>query len=294
MDNKEIIEIIEKSNHAKGGIISILEEVQSGSGYLSEHALRFIAEKTHRSLVDIYGIATFYKSFRLQPVGKHSISVCLGTACHVRGARAIVEEFERQLRIPAGATTDDMEFTLNTVNCLGACALGPIVLADGTYFSNVTPSQVKDILKKTKKGIDYSGIKTDKRYFQVNVTCPHCNESLMDRDQHLDGYPSIKMMTSIDNKNFSHWVSGLYGSPTYESEYTVPKDTLLHYFCPRCKKELNDSFTCSTCEADMLYMNVQNGGILYLCSRTGCSNHLLDINKDDHMATFTKKLKNQR
>ena len=136
MNPEPILRIIE--NHTKGnqtGLISILEDIQADYSYLPEEALRIVSEKTGRSLVDIYGVATFYKAFSLKPRGKHLISACLGTACHVRGGQAVASEFQRQLGIKPGETTSDNLITLETVNCLGACALGPIVVVDGHYFS---------------------------------------------------------------------------------------------------------------------------------------------------------------
>jgi NADH-quinone oxidoreductase subunit E len=105
-------------------------------------------------LVDIYGVATFYKSFSLTPRGKHVVSVCLGTACHVRGGPSVAEEFGRQLGVKQGETTQDRTFTLQTVNCLGACALGPVVVVDGHYFSSVGQSNVKSVVEKASKGLD--------------------------------------------------------------------------------------------------------------------------------------------
>jgi len=134
------------------GLISILEEIQETRGYLPEGALRAVAETMGRSLVDVYGVATFYRSFSLKPRGKHLASVCLGTACHVRGAPTVAEEFQRQLGIEAGETTPDKEFTLETVNCLGACALGPIVVVDGRYYSNVRTTEVRGILERARTG----------------------------------------------------------------------------------------------------------------------------------------------
>lgn len=152
-DLKDVIGILEKQDENSGGLIAILEEIQAQNGYLPEQALRTVSERMGYSLVDIYGIATFYRSFSLQPRGKHLITVCLGTACHVRGTQRIVEELERQLGIDVGETTPDGEFTLETVNCLGACALGPIVVVDGVYFSNVDTPKVKQILEKIRAGM---------------------------------------------------------------------------------------------------------------------------------------------
>jgi len=149
-DAKDVLEILQKYDGHRGGLIAVLEEIQLRHGYLSSDALRTVSEKSGRSLVDVYGVATFYRSFSLKPRGKHMVCLCLGTACHVRGARRIVDEFQRQLGIKAGETTLDGEFTLETVNCLGACALGPVVVVDGHYFSNVDTAGVKRILKKVR------------------------------------------------------------------------------------------------------------------------------------------------
>ena len=139
MQPETVIPIIEKYKTHRGGLIAILEDIQTKYGYLPEDVLRLVANETEHDLVDIYGVATFYKAFRLVPRGKHLISACLGTACHVRGGPAVAEEFEEQLGLkPGGGTTRDKEITLETVRCLGACALGPIVVVDGRYFANVT------------------------------------------------------------------------------------------------------------------------------------------------------------
>ncbi len=150
-DSVIVRRILNKHNGKRGALISVLEDIQNEYGYLPESAMRLTADEMGVSLVDLYGVATFYRSFSLKPRGRHVISVCLGTACHVRGAPMVVQEFERQLGIRAGDTTPDMEFTLETVNCLGACALGPIVTVDGRYFSNVSPISAKKILKAVKR-----------------------------------------------------------------------------------------------------------------------------------------------
>jgi len=166
--NPELIDKIIKARQDElGSTISILEDIQEHYQYLPENVLRMVAEKTGSSLVDLYGVATFYKAFSLTPKGKHLISVCLGTACHVRSAPAIVDEFEQQLGIRPGETTGDKEFTLETVNCLGACALGPIVTVDGHYFSNVKRSDVKFILEKARAGIEKEATTSGPKIFTI-------------------------------------------------------------------------------------------------------------------------------
>ena len=120
--------IVDAHEGKRGGLIAILQDIQARCGYLPADALKTVANKTGRPLVDVYGVATFYNAFSLKPRGKHVCSVCLGTACHVRGGPVIAEEFGRNLKVEPGETTADREFTLETVNCLGACALGPIVV----------------------------------------------------------------------------------------------------------------------------------------------------------------------
>lgn len=146
IEAQEILSIVEKHNGSYGALITVLEEVQDKYGYLPEEALRLVADAAKRSLVDIYGVATFYKAFSLQPRGKHHVCACRGTACHVRGAPSVVEELEHQLKISDGETTQDGEFSLETVSCLGACALGPIVVVDGVYHSKVNPAAVRKIV----------------------------------------------------------------------------------------------------------------------------------------------------
>lgn len=131
-------------------LISVLEQIQDAHGYLPECALRLVAERLNVPLVDVFGVATFYRAFSLTPRGKHLIAVCLGTACHVNRSPAVVAEFERQLNIQAGQTTADGEFTLETVNCLGACALGPVVFLDGQCHSKVDVAHVGRILKRSR------------------------------------------------------------------------------------------------------------------------------------------------
>jgi len=125
-----------------------LQDIQDEFGYLPKDALCRVAERVGVPLIQVYGVATFFKAFSLKPRGRHLVTVCMGTACYVRGAPAVLEELKRLLGIKPGETTDDMEFTLETVNCLGACALGPVVVVDDVYHEKVTPEKVEKILKK--------------------------------------------------------------------------------------------------------------------------------------------------
>ena len=129
----------------------LLQDVMGEYGYLPEKVLKNISQELNIPLSRVYGLATFYKSFSLTPRGKHLISVCLGTACHVRGAPRIVEKLERDLRIKAGETTRDLKFTLETVNCLGACALGPLIVIDGKYHGRMNSVKMDKVLQKVGK-----------------------------------------------------------------------------------------------------------------------------------------------
>jgi len=139
--------IIDRHNSDVEVLVSILQDIQTECSYLPADALRRVAERLQVPLIQVYSVATFFKAFSLVPRGRRSIQVCLGTACHVRGAQAILEEIERDLNVRAGSTTDDGEFTLETVNCLGACALGPIIMIDDEYHGQMTPAKVREILK---------------------------------------------------------------------------------------------------------------------------------------------------
>lgn len=277
MAEKDKPSIAEKDHPAEGSLISALEKIQSRYGYLPEEALRTVAEQTGRSLVDIYGVATFYRAFSLEPRGKHLISVCLGTACHVRGGPAIAEEIQQQLGIGPGETTADREFTLETVNCLGACALGPVVVVDGHYFPSVKTSKVKEILDQTRTGLDKIEITTDQRVFPLEVSCARCNHSLMDARESIDGHPPVRVTVSFGNRHGWMMLSSLYGSYEVSTEHEIPPDTILNMFCPYCHAELIGGSKCSECNALMVPMVVRGGGIVQICSRRGCKGHMLDL-----------------
>jgi len=274
---ESILAIVEAHKKDRGNLIAILEEIQARYGYLPETALRIVAARTGQSLVDIYGVATFYSAFSLTPRGKHLCCVCKGTACHVRGAPAILEELQHQLEVPAGGTTRDGDFTLETANCLGACALGPIVVVDGRYFPNVRRSKISRILQESKKPPDPGPGLIDQRVFPVEVVCPHCQQSLMDRDNLIDGYASIRVTLSYVAGQGWLRLSSLYGSYTVQSEYPVPSGTVLHFSCPHCSVELLDSSFCPECSGPMARMLIRGGGTARICTRRGCAGHMLDM-----------------
>jgi len=128
-------------------LLSILQDIQTECGYLPEEKLIETAKTLGIPLIDVCGVATFYKSFSLTPRGRHQVKVCLGTACHVRGASRIGKEIERKLDIKPGETSEDGEFSLETVMCLGCCAIGPVIVVDGKYYGQVTPTKVESILR---------------------------------------------------------------------------------------------------------------------------------------------------
>jgi NADH-quinone oxidoreductase subunit E len=132
-------------------LIAILQDLQNEYNYLPKYMLILVAERLGLPLSQVHRVATFYNAFSLEPKGEHLISVCLGTACHVRGAPRIVERLEDILKIKAGETTPDRKFSLETVNCLGACAIGPIVVIDGEYYGEMTTGKVDSLLKKYMK-----------------------------------------------------------------------------------------------------------------------------------------------
>lgn len=273
----EIAKIARKHEGKIGNLISILQDIQDKYNYLPTEALKEVAHQTGRSLVDIYGVATFYRSFSLAPRGRHLVSVCLGTACHVRGAPAILEEFERQLQVKAGGTTSDKGFTLESVNCLGACALGPIVVVDGHYFSNVGTARVKRIINRARSGLDRVEIKGDRRIFPIKVSCARCNHSLMDGSRLIDGYPSVRLTGTFGHEHGWIRLSSLYGSHTIESEHEIPPDALVNFFCPHCHAELTGASRCPECDAPMVPMLVGGGGMVQVCTRSGCKGHMLDL-----------------
>ena len=147
-EDTAIGEILKGTGSRRRDLISVLHAVQERLGFISPEAAAQIARKFHMSESEIYGVLTFYRAFSIRPKGRTAVAVCLGTACHVRGGEEIVRALERKLGIRSGETTADGRFSLETVNCLGCCAIGPVVVIDGTYHSHVTAKKVDSILEK--------------------------------------------------------------------------------------------------------------------------------------------------
>ena len=145
---KRVDDIIARHGTDSRAIIPLLLEVQREFYYLPEEALEHVAERTGLPAMQVYQVARFYRAFSLEPRGKHMITVCLGTACHVRGGDRLADQVGRLLNVEPGQTTKDREFTLETVNCLGCCALGPVMVVDGTYYGKLATSKVERILKR--------------------------------------------------------------------------------------------------------------------------------------------------
>lgn len=139
--------ILDKHQRDEGLLVSILQDVQAELNYLPKDALLAVSQGLSIPLSQVYSVATFFKAFSLKPKGRHSVHVCLGTACHVRGAVRILDRLEDEMGVKNGETTADLKYTLETVNCVGACALGPIVVVDGEYAGQMNVDKVKPLLE---------------------------------------------------------------------------------------------------------------------------------------------------
>ena len=143
-------EIIKKHKGKPGGLIPVLEEAQVALEYLPMAVQKKIAQELNLPLSRVYGVVTFYSFFTMTPRGKYTVRVCLGTACYVRGGKAIAEALKKEFGIQEGETTPDRMFTLETVRCLGACGLGPVLVVNDDVHGRVKPSKVREILSQYK------------------------------------------------------------------------------------------------------------------------------------------------
>ena len=147
MHNDKIDQIIDKYQGDAGSLIQVLLEIQSENRWLSKEALEKVSKKLEVPLNRIQHIVTFYKAFSLVPKGRHEVHVCTGTACHVRGAPRLLDSVQDQLGIRPGETDQDLKFTLETVSCVGCCALGPVMIVDGEYHGKMAPAKSEEVLK---------------------------------------------------------------------------------------------------------------------------------------------------
>jgi NADH-quinone oxidoreductase subunit E len=143
--------VLNRHGRDRSAIIAIMQDLQDEVNYLPEGALCYVAEQLDIPVSKVFSLATFYRAFSLEPRGKHLVYVCTGTACHVRGAVKVLDALEREIGIQAGETDEEMLFTLETVNCLGACALGPVVVVDGEYHGQMTGAKAARLVKKLRR-----------------------------------------------------------------------------------------------------------------------------------------------
>ena len=144
-------EIIEGRSGQPKYLIEVLQDIQQAEGYIRQEAMSEVSERLRVPLIEVYRVANFYKAFSLKPRGKHVITACMGTACHVRGAHRMLDEVAGQLGIQPGETTEDQLFTVESVNCLGACALGPVVVLDGVYHDHMTPGKLRKLVQSVRE-----------------------------------------------------------------------------------------------------------------------------------------------
>jgi len=151
VDNNKINKIVKSYPRDKRHSLAILQDIQRNFGYISKESLQAVSEYLEIKIAALYSMVTFYKALSLEPKGKHIIRVCDGTACHIRGAPVLLDALERALGIKPGEITDDGLFTVEIVNCVGTCAIAPVMVIDGQYHPKVQPDMVESILKKYRR-----------------------------------------------------------------------------------------------------------------------------------------------
>ena len=147
MQPKTLDQILEGRRSQPNQLIEVLQDVQENYGYVSKEAMRAVSQGLGVPLIEVYRVASFYKAFRLKPSGKHVLTMCMGTACHVRSSSLLLDQAISQLGVKPGDVTPDGLFSLQQVNCLGACALGPIVSENGSYHHHMTPGKLRKLIK---------------------------------------------------------------------------------------------------------------------------------------------------
>jgi NADP-reducing hydrogenase subunit HndA len=147
-DVEQLTQVCKEFNNEPGELINVLHKAQGIFGYLPAEVQEVVARELHVSVAKVYGVVTFYSFFTMTPKGKHPISICTGTACYVRGAEKVLDEFKKRLNIKVGETSPDGKFSLSCLRCVGACGLAPVVLIGEKTYGRVSPEGVKDILKE--------------------------------------------------------------------------------------------------------------------------------------------------
>lgn len=150
MTTATVKKIIEDHRYDDAMLIAILQDLQKVYNYLPKEAIKEVAQRFQIPLTRVYGIATFYKNFSLKPRGRHIVGVCVGTACHVKGAARLTDGLKRELGIEVGDSTEDLRFTLETVRCIGCCSLSPVIRVGDDTYGKINLSQTKRVLKKYK------------------------------------------------------------------------------------------------------------------------------------------------
>jgi len=148
--SEKVDSIIDSYADKKEQLISLLQDIQAEFNYLPQDVLVRVSQKLDIPVSQVFSVATFFRAFSLKPRGRHLVTVCLGTACHVRGGQRLVDKIERDYGIKPGETSEDTRFTLETVNCLGCCALGPVVVVDGKYESRMNADKLDRVLRGYK------------------------------------------------------------------------------------------------------------------------------------------------
>jgi len=146
MSSQTIDQILEKRRSQPNQLIEVLLDIQKEFGYISKEAMQSVSDELGVPIMDVYSVASFYKAFKLKPSGKNVITMCMGTACHVRGARLLHDQAAGQLGVEPGEVTSDGLFSIEHVNCLGACALGPIVKENGSCHHHMTPGKLRKLI----------------------------------------------------------------------------------------------------------------------------------------------------
>lgn len=144
--------VLSEHDKKKGLLITTLHRIQEDNGYLPEDVLKEISKKLHLPLVEIYSVATFYKQFHFSPRGKKVVRVCMGTACHVRGAQKVLEKIEEEFKIKEGETAPDLSLTLETVGCVGCCGLAPVAAINEEIVGEIGPKKLQELIQEVRKG----------------------------------------------------------------------------------------------------------------------------------------------